>query len=188
MITRADLLTAPRPELHRLMREGHAIEPTRLDDFEYRGISLGLPALIERMTWKTFQKVFHRDPETGDLRGWNVRLQQLGLDADSTPKRTRSGEPVTFGHYLVAPLDPEGVRGIHRGLMLDYALGKNARLDATALVRDPLVAVNEGSVDLLLGWTLVALGSAMVSTPSFFALQRERPLTHRVPPPRLRAA
>lgn len=188
VITRADLLHAPRPELLRILREGHAIDPTKLDDYEYRGVSLGLPAFVERLTWKTFQKTFHRDPETGELRGWNVRLEQLGLDAESTPRRTKSGDPLTFGHYRAVALDAASrARGIHEGLLLDYGESGNPRMDASALVRDPIAAVNAGSVELLLGWTLIALGSGTLATPSFFALERERPLTHRVAPPRPRA-
>ncbi|RLB64229.1 MAG: hypothetical protein DRI90_05055, partial [Deltaproteobacteria bacterium] len=61
-----------------LLTSGHSIDPRQLDDVEYRGISLGLPAIVEKLTWKKFKKVFHRDPATGVLRGWNVRMEQNG--------------------------------------------------------------------------------------------------------------
>jgi len=99
VITRNELLDVPNRELMRLLREGHAIDPTKLDDYEYRGTSLGLPRFVERLTWKTFQKTFHRDPETGVLRGWNVRLEQRGLDADSVPLR-RKGEQAPCSTHL----------------------------------------------------------------------------------------
>lgn len=173
----------------RLLRAGYAIDPARLDDHEYRGISLGLPAFVERMTWKTFQKTFHRDPETGNLRGWNVRVEQRGLDAESTPQKGKDGERVTFGHYRVVPIDPDRTpRGVKTGLLLDYGQGQNPLFDLTSAARDPLVAVNEGSVDLLLGWSYLEIGPLHLGTPSFFALEREGPLTHRVAPPRLRAS
>jgi hypothetical protein len=184
VITRDDLLRADDRERRRLLRDGHAIDAARLDDWEYRGISLGLPRFVERLTWSTFQKAFHRDPATGALRGWNVRVEQRGLDAESVAKR-RGEEPFTFGHFEVVPLDPARCpRGLHTGLVLDYGRGGNPALDATALVRDPVVAVNEGSVDLLLGWTFLEIGPLRLGTPSFFTLERERPLTHRAAPPR----
>ena len=46
---------------------------------ENRGISLGLPAWVERLSWKKFAKAFHRDPRTQRLRGWNVRIEQGAL-------------------------------------------------------------------------------------------------------------
>ena len=86
----SDLLQLARPQLAKLLCEGHSIDPAALDDTEYRGVSLGLPAFVDRMTWKTFKKVFHRDPGTGRLRGWNVRVQQTGLEPPFTP-RQRNG-------------------------------------------------------------------------------------------------
>ena len=151
------------PELARALRQGHPIEPTALDDSRYRGISLGLPRLIEALTWKTFEKTFHRDPSSGRLRGWNVRLEQTGWHEEPTPKRRR-GQPFTFGHYLVREGHP---------LILDYGSRRNFRLDPTRLVRDPLVAVDEGSVDWLLGRSDLAGG---LKTPSYFLLERLGPL------------
>lgn len=169
--------------LRDLMRTGHAIDPDALADLEFRGISLGLPRFVERLTWKTFQKVFHRDPQTGALRGWNVRLEQRGIDADSVALQHR-GQRVTFGHYQVVPLDvAQPPRPCGPGLMIDYGRGGNSRWDPMRCVRDPLVAVHSGSVDLLLGWSYVDLGFVRLSTPSYFLLQRERPLSHRVAPP-----
>ena len=63
------------------MLAGHPVDPAQLEGWVYRGTSLGLPSLVERLTWKTFQKAFWRDPATGRLLGWNVRLEQDGLDA-----------------------------------------------------------------------------------------------------------
>lgn len=174
MTQRDDLLSMPRSALAQVMREGHPIDPRSLDDTEYRGISLGLPAWAERLSWKTFQKTFHRDPATGELRGWNVRVEQRGLDAPSVAM-TRDEAPVVFGHYRVVDLPPGGApRGIVRGLLIDYtpAGGGMSR------VRDPIVAVHAGSVALLLGWSYVDLGFARMPTPSYFVLEHERSLTY----------
>ncbi len=181
----ADLLGLPLRELKALMRDGHPIDPSALDDREYRGVSLGLPGFVERLTWKTFKKVFHRDPDTGALRGWNVRIRQTGLEPPFEPK-TKGGAPVTFGHYGVVPL--EGARlpfAIEHGLLIDYGLGGNAALDPMRRIKDPIVALRAGSAELLLGFSYVDLGGPVLSTPSFFSLERDVALTHTVPPPRV---
>lgn len=181
---RDDLLDLPRPALMKLLRGGHPIAPGALDDWEYRGVSLGLPRFVERLTWKTFQKTFHRDPATGALRGWNVRIEQRGLDAESVAL-TRGGAPFTFGHYRVVPgADVRSPEGCDRGLMIHYGLGGNAPLDPMGRVRDPIVALNEGSADLLLGWSYVDVAGLLVHTPTFFVLERERRLGHVAAPPR----
>jgi hypothetical protein len=43
-------------------------------------------------------------------------------------------------------------------------------------MRDPIVALHEGSVDLLLGWSYLDLGFWRMPTPSYFLLEREGPL------------
>jgi hypothetical protein len=171
-------------ELREQLEAGHPIDPSALDDTEYRGTSLGLPAWMERLTWKKFRKTFHRDPSTGVLRGWNVRLVQNGRSAPDEPMR-KKGELFTFGHYEVVPCTGYAMpswRGrtvwAHRGLMLDYGRGGNPP-GMLPLLRDPLVAVRAGDVSLLLGWSYLDLGVARVGTPSFFTLELAGPLTHR---------
>ncbi|MHB8873848.1 MAG: hypothetical protein ACYC8T_09210 [Myxococcaceae bacterium] len=179
-----DLLHLNRRQLIGFMKDGHPIEASSLENFEYRGVSLGLPELVERLTWKKFKKVFHRDRATGLLRGWNVRLDQNGLDAPWVPL-TRNEVPVTFGHFRV--VSGAGYRmpePCAQGLVLDYGLGGNRRREGLSLMRDPVVAVNAGSAELLLGWTYLDLPFAPVGTPSFFTLERDCPLTHVHLPPR----
>jgi len=161
-VTRADLLAMSRADLRARLANGHPIDPARLDGTTYRGISLGLPAWVERVTWKKFAKAFRRDPDTGDLRGWNVRIEQDGLDRPWRP-RTRNGTPWTFGHFTV-------VRERDR-LVLDYGAGSDRLTDPLRLLRDPLVALHAGSVSLLLGRSDLALGPARVPTPSYFLLE-----------------
>jgi hypothetical protein len=145
-------LDLPRQQLRARLEAGHPIAPNALDDTRYRGISLGLPAWIDRLAWKTFEKTFHRDGDA--LRGWNVRLEQTGVDGPVVPLLKR-GEPHTFGHYRV-------VQGA-RWMELRYG----------AMV-DPLVALETGETDWLLGRSDL-LG---VPTPSYFLLQRIGPLEH----------
>jgi hypothetical protein len=180
----SDLIGLTRPALRQALAAGHPVDPSALNDTEYRGISLGLPAWVERLSWKKFKKVFHRDPESGALRGWNVRLEQNELDGPCVPLE-KKGEPFTFGHYVV--VDPEGRRvpkGADRGLLIHYGLGRNARFDPMSFLRDPIVCVNEDDPTLLLGWSYLDLGWFRLGTPSFFTLEYDGPLSHRVKPPR----
>ena len=173
-----DFLDLDRGALAEILRSGHPIDATALAGYAYRGVSLGLPAIVDRVAWKTFRKCFHRDSPAAPIRGWNVRLEQNGLDAPSIPLRRR-GEPFCFGHFHVVPTGGRGVpRGADRGLLLDYGLGGNAALDPTRLLRDPLVALAPGGLDLLLGWSYLEIGGLRVPTPSFFTLEREGPLDH----------
>lgn len=137
MIQARDLLDLGKKDLLAMLCTGHPIDPHALDDKEYRGTSLGLPAWVERLTWKKFKKVFHRDRATGALRGWNVRLEQNELDGPCVPKQKR-GRTVTFGHYRV--VESASVRmpiECPQALIIHYGLGNNARLDPVRRVRDP---------------------------------------------------
>lgn len=165
-----DLLEAPRSELRRRLAQGHPIDPDMLQGRAYRGVSLGLPHVVERLTWKTFQKTFFRDEQTGALRGWNVRLRQTGIEGPIEPKRRR-GVPVTFGHYrVVDPADHQAPDGCDRGLLIHYGLGDNKRLDPIRWLRDPIVALSAEDSSLLLGYSYLQLGPTRVPTPSYFAL------------------
>jgi hypothetical protein len=159
-----ELLDARPRDLERAMVGGHPFDPAELDGAVYRGISLGLPAWIERLTWKKFAKGFRRDGG-GRLRGWNQRIVQDGLDQPWRPK-LRRGRPVIFGHFEVVTDD----RG---GVVLDY---RGAEL-ALRAVRDPLVALHAGSIDVLLGRSLLDVGVTTLGTPSYFVLQRDAALT-----------
>jgi hypothetical protein len=169
--SREQLLSMSGRDLAATLRGGHPIDPHALDDSQYRGISLGLPAWIERLSWKTFQKTFHRDPRTGELRGWNVRVEQRGLDAKSVAK-VRKGIPWSFGHYRVVELSDRVPRGLRTGLLIDYSPERGL----ASRTRDPLVALDAGSVDRLLGWSYLDLGWFCMPTPSYFLLEREGPL------------
>jgi hypothetical protein len=177
-MTREELLKMSNKELLAVLRDGHPIRAEALDNTGYRGIALGLPAFVEALTWKTFQKTFHRDPKTGGLRGWNVRAVQSGLDAPTVAKQ-KGGKPWTFGHYQVVPAAKKSPRiGRSRGLLIHYGLGANPTFDPMRRVRDPIVAVNPDRVDLLLGWSYVDLGPLSFGTPSFFTLEREGPIQY----------
>jgi hypothetical protein len=183
-MTAGDLLSLDRRSLRGLLADGYPVDPDAIAGWQYRGVSLGLPAWVDRLAWKTFVKAFHRDPGARDVRGWNVRIEQTGLGGPIVP-RVRGGGPMTFGHFRV--VDPAGYRmpaHADRGLLLDYGLGGNASLDPTSRVRDPIVALAAGSADLLLGWTYLDLGALRLGTPSFFSLERAAPVEEVASPPR----
>jgi hypothetical protein len=171
------LLNMNQKQLHQTLKEGHAVDPTWLDDTEYHGISLGLPAFMDHVAWKTFQKSFHRDPETGKLRGFNVRLEQTGVKGPVKPL-IKKGVPKSFGHFAVVSLENKNAPGkTGPGVLLDYGRGKNHSLDPIRFLRDPLVALEPDDPSLLFGWSYVELGKRRISTPSFFALRRHGPLS-----------
>lgn len=170
-----DLRKLKPAALARLLAGGHPVDPASLEGWAFRGTVLATPRVLELLTWQTFQKTFHRLPD-GRLVGWNVRLEQDGVDAPSRPK-LRDGAPRCVWPYEVLP--PGGVRGFERGLVIDY--GPFARgLDSMRFVKDPLVALEPGG-ELLLGVSDVVLGPAHVRTPTWFVLQREHPISY-VPP------
>lgn len=172
------LCRASRRELRQCLVEGHPVEPAALEGWAYRGIALGLPRFVERLSWKTFQKTFYREPGTGRLLGWNVRLHQDGVTAPSRPLERR-GVPVTTWHYEVVPAaEVRTPRGFDRGLVIDYARGKNPLYDTIRFMKDPLVAVEPGNADVLLGVTWVDLGPLRLETPTYFVLEREHRLAH----------
>ena len=157
-LTREALLAATPAQLAALLAAGHPVAPEQLAGAEYRGTSLGLPAWLEKLTWKYFAKAFVRDGDR--VRGWNVRLEQ---QAPWSP-RLRRGEPVVFGHFDVVS---DGAWSL-----LDYSQGGARRAHPLATLRDPIVALDAGSAERLLGCSLVELGPLRVPTPSFFLLER----------------
>jgi hypothetical protein len=162
-----------RRELSEVMRGGSAIDPERLVGWAYRGVSLGLPAFVERLSWKTFAKTFVRRAD-GSVGGYNVRVVQAPLTFPAEPpepQRTKAGAPVTFGPYGVERFDPARHRApCTEGLVLDYSKGEGAR-GVMSLMRDPITAVSPGDAELLLGWMYADIG-LKVPTPSFFTLER----------------
>lgn len=170
------LLEVPRRALWRAFEAGQPVAPEALAGRRYRGISLGLPAVVERLTWKTFCKAFARVEEEAGPRvvGWNERLIQTGLDGP-LENLERRGEPVCFGHF-------EAIREREGGTLLHYGRGGNAPWDPAGLVRDPLVSLRPGSAEVLLGRTWLALGPFRLDTPSWFLLEHAGPLQR--PPPR----
>jgi hypothetical protein len=170
VIAREALWAMSNEELARQLAAGFPLDEAALVG-SYRGVSLGLPRIVERLTWTTFRKSFHRG-EDGRVRGHNVRLEQRGRTGPAIAQR-RAGREITFGPFVVRAPDLDGGPfGCTTGVLLDYG-GANPAFSPLARLRDPLVAVNEGSTALLLGASYLAIGRRGVRTPSFFTLERE---------------
>lgn len=171
-----ELLPLKPRQLMQRLREGHPIDPDAINGFAYQGVSLGMPAWIDALAWKTFQKAFRRDEASGELRGWNVRLQQQGLDAPCKALM-RGGKPWRFGHFRVVATEGLSMpAGTGAGLLIDYGLENKSALDFARFLRDPIVALRPGDPTLLLGWSYLQLPRRIVPTPSFFLLRRPEPI------------
>lgn len=151
------------------MQGGHPVLGADLAGSAYLGVSLGIPHWVEKLAWTTFVKAFQKRPGSDEVEGWNVRLEQTGIEGDLAPKRRRDGSRLCFGRFLVRDR-VELPSGLGTGLLVDYGAVPQG-LDPIRFLRDPLVALSPDSTDWLLGWSYLDLGIP-VSTPSYFLLQR----------------
>ena len=167
------------------MQNGHDIDIRNLQGFEYRGTSLGLAPWVEKLSWKTFKKTFLYDKKLNITRGFNIRMTQTGSLDDYEPV-IKNGLPLTFGHYTVEPFGNYRLPlTIEHGLLINYGSGLNSRLDFTARLKDPIVAIEKGNDDFLLGWSYLDLGFARFKTPSFFCLEKDGPISYVAEPARV---
>lgn len=176
ILTLDDLLQMRVPELRQVMQAAHPIDEDALDKTMYRGIDLCLPKVMNLILWKTFRKTFLRDEQTGEIRGWNVRMEQTGWEGPGVPK-TKHGKQISFGHYRLR--SAKGIQwpgGWSGEQYLDYQVAGNPWYDPAGLGFCPLVAVNQGRNDLLLGWEIFKLGPLWFPLPDFWALKLEGPL------------
>ena len=187
-LTLDDLMAMDADALAGVMERGHAIDRGALAESRYRGVDLSLPGFARKLLWHTFEKVFTRDGAA--IRGWNVMLEQTGVYGERVPRRS-GDEERTFGHYLFCDhigdrTFPGAWDGPH---FLDYGRAGNARLDPAALGMTPLVAVNEGSAELLLGWEVFCVAGVMLPMRLYWALERRGALPPEaiVSSPRARA-
>lgn len=177
-ITLADLNAMKQSQLMEIVMQGNPLPLEQIANHSYTGVDLSMPALFHKLAWKTFRKTFYRDPMTGVIRGWNVKVEQTGWDTPPEPKRDKEGRPISFGHYEVR--EAAGLkfpRGWQGGHYLDYRDAGNRFFDVPARMGYcPLVAVNEGSGELLLGWEIFNVAGLQVPLRDFWALKREGPL------------
>jgi hypothetical protein len=184
IITLDDLLKMTHAERKQVMWNAHPFDPEALANTMYRGIDLSMPKIVNKILWKTFRKTFVKDADTGDIRGWNVRMEQTGWEGEGVPM-VKNGKQLSFGHYRVRPAEgikwPGGWKGVH---YLDYGIAGNPWYDPGAPGFCPLVAVNEGRNDLLMGWEIMKIGPVFIPLMDFWALKLEGPLDVVEPVPR----
>lgn len=176
MPTARELREAPASELRAAIVAGFPVDPKQLEGFAYRGTNLLQPRFARAFSWATFQKTFWRDPQSGRLFGWNVRLEQDGLDAPSRPK-LRHGVPRSEWFYeVVSPAGVRVPRGFERGLIIDYSRGAKPNGLFMRLAKDPLVSLSPASCDELIGVTYLDVFGTTLETPTYFTLARDAPL------------
>ena len=172
-----DVWRLSRPELAGLLAGGFAVDVEALRASSFRGVSLGLPGWVERLTWKEFRKEMFTDDATGRVAGRNVRVisraELVSIEDGAAPPtaRVKNGAREVFGPFGVRALT-ETTYPCRDGVLLDYGLGHPA-YHPMARLRDPLVALRKGATELLLGASYLSIGGALLPTPSFFTLERE---------------
>lgn len=143
-MTLDELVGLDRAGLADVFASGRPVCVDDLVDGPWRGVALGSPAWVRRLTWTKFVKVVERTP-SGAV-GHNRAVAQDALDRPWVERRIL-GRPVRYGSFAV--------RGTDRA-WLDYGRA-----------HDPLVWAADG---LILGVTDVRVGGRSVRTPTWFAL------------------
>ena len=178
------ILEMNKKEVAQVFRDGHPIKLEEIENTKYLGIDLSMPNWFHKYFWKTFRKTFYRDPETNVFRGWNVKLEQTGWEGNSIPKRNKKGEELSFGHYHLCDAKgkkfPKGWQGQD---YLDYTIAGNNFFDPGKLGYCPLVAVNEGSTELLMGWEVFKITGIFLPLPDYWLLKKDGELETIVKPP-----
>lgn len=177
-LTVDDLVAMSQADRFAIVQRALPIDERELEDTSWTGIDLSMPPWFHRLMWRTFRKTFHRDPVSGRLRGWNVRVAQTGWQTPPEPLRDRKGTARSFGHYELRSAAgvafPAGWQGSH---YLDYRVAGNRPWEFPANAGFcPLVRVNEGDHDLLLGWEIFRVAGVSVPLRDVWALRREGPL------------
>lgn len=168
------MLNMSNKDVAQVFRNGHPVNKEELINKKYLGIDLSLPPLMNKILWKTFRKTFYREPETGIIRGWNVRLEQTGWEQQTIAMKNKKGEQIAFGHYhLLHAKGKKFPKGWQGADYLDYGVAGNAPYDLARLGYCPLVAVNEGSSELLLGWEVFKIGNIFIPLNDYWLLKMD---------------
>ena len=179
-----DLMAMDSRDLHEVMVRGHAVDGSAVAGRQFLGVDLSLPGWARKILWHTFRKTFVRDESSGDVRGWNVRMEQRGVDGERVAMRDRHGKAITFGHYRLRSAEGMRFPNWSGANYLDYGRAGNTALDLARFGCTPLVAVNAGKQDLLLGWEIFKVGGVFLPMPLYWALRDEGPVDEVIAPPR----
>ncbi|HUF67128.1 MAG TPA: hypothetical protein VMM79_00655 [Longimicrobiales bacterium] len=157
--------------LEDFLRSGQAPSVETLVGSEFRGANIG--AVPRRLGLQKFIKGFFHGPDS--VEGYNIRVDQNGLDAPWTPKPHHE-QPRRFGFYLVSPVRPRGRDSRYpNAILLDYgASPRNPGTRIERALRDYLVVPDPNRSDVLLGKAYLAAGPARLPV-GFFVIERLRP-------------
>lgn len=174
-LTLDDLPSLTADQLHAIIDVAHPFDEDAVAGNMFLGSDLSMPKLGQMVLWQTFRKTFIRDEEHGDVRGWNVRMEQRGFHGEQVAKRRPDGSQKSFAHYRVRDARkhkwPRGWRGEQ---YLDYKIAGNGLNDRWTFT--PLVAVNEGSSELLLGWEVFKFAGRLIAPSMYWALRLDGPV------------
>lgn len=179
-----ELLKMNKQHVAEVFNNGFPIYTSELNCVQYLGVDLGMPEWFHQLVWKTFRKTFYKEPNTGIIRGWNVRLEQTGYNFPTQAKINSKGEEISFGHYHLLSATEKKFPNKWKGAdYLDYGVAGNSFFDFSSLGYCPIVAVNEGSTDLLLGWEVFKVGKLFFPLNDYWVLKKEGELKNIISPP-----
>ena len=179
-----DLTAMNGKQLIWLLRHGHPLDLDAMAGHQYLGTDLSMPAIGHKVLWETFRKTFVRDDVHGDVRGWNVALEQRGIHGEQIAKRRKDGSLVSYAHYRVRTGD--GAKRWPRRLVpqayFDYTIAGNNFIEGAACT--PVVSVNDDGAELILGWEVFNVAGRLIGPPLFWAIRRDGLVDEIVEPSR----
>jgi hypothetical protein len=175
-VTLEELATMSNRELRRIHGASSPPLLQELAGKEYRGYNR--PVWFSALGARKFVKGFfvptgQETPAVERIAGFNVRTLQNGLHR--TWQLRDESRPRRFGFFIARP--------VAGGVLLDYAKSKqNARISPLRLIRDLVVEVEPGNVNLLLGKAMVAMAPGRWIFSNYFILQYRGPTDWRIAP------
>ena len=160
-------------DLEFVLRCGTAPGLENLVGYEFKGYNT--PFITQVLGFRKFKKgffaAFGQSPETGEISGYNVDVEQNPIDQPwiARPSEANPKRHSFYRVYRVRRAERDNL--YPNALLLNYGLGGNAVWNPAGLLRDYLVQVDPENNDLLLGKAYFAIGPARVF-PSFFVLER----------------
>ncbi|MEW6439586.1 MAG: hypothetical protein AB1640_01505 [bacterium] len=167
-------------DLEYVMRRGGTPELEGLVGYDFKGYNL--PLITQVLGFRKFKKGFFLDEgqsvEGGEISGYNMVVEQDGLDAAWTAKPSES-DPRRHSFFRVYKVRHSELDSLYpAALLLNYSMGSNPLWNPARTLRDYLVQVDPANPNLLLGKAYVALGT-LRAFPSFFVLERQNESSYK---------
>ena len=160
-------------DLEYVLRKGVTPSLETLVGCEFKGYSV--PLLTQFLGFRKFKKGFFADGgqsvEGGEISGYNVVVEQNGLDAAWIAKPSEV-EPKRHSFFRVYKVRGSEIDNLYpNAVLLNYGMGGNALWNPARLLRDYVVQVVPDNPDLLLGKAYFAAGP-LRTFPGFFVLEK----------------